>query len=143
MADELDLRAAADRLGVSQKTVRRWIKSGQLAATLVPGPRGDHYLIKVADVRAPRAGSKSSSRVGSARAVHSGEDSEADGFRSLLVHVAGERERQEFFLREGLAALGQEIALLRDEVAALRRQVAEHDERGRSPKWRWWQFWRR
>jgi excisionase family DNA binding protein len=39
------LREAADALGVSMVTVRRYIKSGKLKARLVPSKFGDSYII--------------------------------------------------------------------------------------------------
>jgi excisionase family DNA binding protein len=39
------LREAADALGVSVVTVRRYIKSGKLTARLVPSKFGDSYII--------------------------------------------------------------------------------------------------
>jgi excisionase family DNA binding protein len=40
------LREAAQALGVSIVTVRRYIKSGKLKATLVPSKFGDSYVIQ-------------------------------------------------------------------------------------------------
>jgi excisionase family DNA binding protein len=40
------LREAAQALGVSIVTVRRYIKSGKLKATLVPSKFGDSYIIQ-------------------------------------------------------------------------------------------------
>jgi excisionase family DNA binding protein len=40
------LREAADALGVSTITVRRYIKSGKLRATLVPSKFGQSYIIE-------------------------------------------------------------------------------------------------
>src|SRR5438270_95044 len=39
------LERAARHLGVSSRTLRRWIKSGKLDAELQPGPYGQHYLV--------------------------------------------------------------------------------------------------
>ena len=39
------LREAADALGVSVVTIRRYIKSGKLKARLVPSKFGDSYII--------------------------------------------------------------------------------------------------
>ena len=41
----LSIAEAARLLGVSSRTVRRFIKSGKLSAELVPGPFGDEYRI--------------------------------------------------------------------------------------------------
>jgi excisionase family DNA binding protein len=43
--DELSVSEAAQRLGVAEKTVRRWIKAGKLPARLVEGPYGPTYRV--------------------------------------------------------------------------------------------------
>lgn len=44
-ANGLTIAQAARSLGVSTRTIRRFIKSGKLAAALVPGPFGEEYRI--------------------------------------------------------------------------------------------------
>lgn len=41
----LTLRETSERLKVSERTLRRWIKAGKLLAELVPGAYGDEYRI--------------------------------------------------------------------------------------------------
>ena len=41
----MTIAQAARELGVSSRTVRRFIKSGKLSAELVPGPFGEEYRI--------------------------------------------------------------------------------------------------
>ena len=41
----LTIARAAQELGVSSRTVRRFIKSGRIEAELVPGPFGEEYRI--------------------------------------------------------------------------------------------------
>ena len=41
----LTISQAAESLGVSSRTVRRFIKSGKIKADLVPGPFGEEYRI--------------------------------------------------------------------------------------------------
>jgi excisionase family DNA binding protein len=43
--ESLTIAQAAQSLGVSSRTVRRFIKSGKLNAELVPGPFGEEYRI--------------------------------------------------------------------------------------------------
>jgi len=45
LMDGYTLREAAEALGVSMVTVRRYIKSGKLKARLVPSKFGDSYII--------------------------------------------------------------------------------------------------
>ncbi|GAH79095.1 unnamed protein product [marine sediment metagenome] len=42
---DLTIAQAAQSLGVSSRTVRRFIKSGKIKAELVPGPFGEEYRI--------------------------------------------------------------------------------------------------
>lgn len=41
---------AAQQLGKSTRTVRRWIQSGRLPALLVNGPHGEEYRVRVQDL---------------------------------------------------------------------------------------------
>jgi excisionase family DNA binding protein len=41
----LTLKETSERLKVSERTLRRWIKAGKLQAELVPGAYGDEYRI--------------------------------------------------------------------------------------------------
>jgi excisionase family DNA binding protein len=54
---------AAQVLGVSEKTIRRHIKAGRLAATLFNGPRGPEYRIESLELREPSAGQMESAVV--------------------------------------------------------------------------------
>jgi len=47
----LSLAAAAAQLGVSEKTARRWIKSGRLRATMEDGPYGPQYWVDLQAVQ--------------------------------------------------------------------------------------------
>jgi len=41
----MTIAQAADLLGVSTRTIRRYIKSGKIQAELVPGSFGEEYLL--------------------------------------------------------------------------------------------------
>ena len=43
----MTIAEAAESLGVSTRTVRRFIKAGKIEAELIPGPFGEEYRIKV------------------------------------------------------------------------------------------------
>ncbi len=45
--ETLSVAEAASRLGVNEKTIRRWVKAGRLSAELEPGPYGQQYRIPV------------------------------------------------------------------------------------------------
>lgn len=48
--EHLSIAQAAECLGVSTKTVRRWIKAGKLPAELIPGLYGPEYRIPASAV---------------------------------------------------------------------------------------------
>ena len=50
---ERSLTLAAAELGVSEKTVRRAIKSGRLPARLIPGPHGPEYRVDITQLIQP------------------------------------------------------------------------------------------
>ena len=50
MSEPLTLAQAIESAGVSEKTLRRWIKSGRLTAELIEGPKGREYRINADDL---------------------------------------------------------------------------------------------
>ena len=92
------IHEAATHLGVSQRTLRRRIRAGQVPAQLVPGPRGRQYLVAIPTAASP-AGS-------------------VDG------DVASALQAASAMLAQDMVAVRAEIAALRDEVARLHQQVA-------------------
>ena len=49
--ETLTVAEAAEKLGVNDKTIRRWVKAGRLAAELADGPYGKQYRIPVDSLR--------------------------------------------------------------------------------------------
>jgi excisionase family DNA binding protein len=47
----LPIRETAERLGVSTRTVRRWIREGRISSELRPGPYGEQYFIPVDQIQ--------------------------------------------------------------------------------------------
>lgn len=47
----LTVKETAERLGVSERTVRRWIKVGKMHAELIDGPYGQQYVIPLDNVQ--------------------------------------------------------------------------------------------
>src|SRR5215217_2216839 len=45
--DTVSVAEAAQRLGVHEKTLRRWIRTGRIPADLVDGPYGPQYHVPV------------------------------------------------------------------------------------------------
>ena len=52
MSRQMTIKEAAEMLGVSDKTVRRRIKKGELPAQLVDSPYGEQYMIPADAVEA-------------------------------------------------------------------------------------------
>lgn len=99
--DTLSLVQAAQRFGVSDKTIRRWIKAGKLEATQAPGPYGPEYRIPIPAVQTAQ-------HVMDVVPVERGMDP-----RTLGMVIAQA-------VREGVA---QETQVLTAELAQLRQQV--------------------
>jgi excisionase family DNA binding protein len=139
----LTIADAASQLGLSQKTVRRWIKAGRLPATMVDGPYGPRYLVSTHAVQTAQ-------QVVDVVKVERPNDPQA---LALAVSRA---------IRESQAELMNEIIALRQEVQELRglldapqspesHDSAEHEPHDpgyvyREPepaKKPWWKVWRR
>lgn len=124
-AARLTLAQAAQRLGHSEKTLRRWIKSGRLAATLEPGPYGPQYWVSTQAVEAAQ-------QVLSVVAVERTADPHA-----LALAVAQMIERRDAGLRDELAALHTKLDGLQATLDSLAAQRPEP----RAPWWRRWWRW--
>ncbi len=99
--ETLSLAQAAQRFGVSDKTIRRWIKAGKLEATQATGPYGPEYRIPIQAVQTAQ-------HVMDVVPVERGMDP-----RTLSLVIAQA-------VREGVA---QETQVLIEELAQLRQQV--------------------
>lgn len=99
--ETLSLVQVAQRFGVSDKTIRRWIKAGKLEATQVTGPYGPEYRIPIQAVQTAQ-------HVMDVVPVERGMDP-----RTLGMVIAQA-------VREGIA---QETQVLTAELAQLRQQV--------------------
>jgi excisionase family DNA binding protein len=105
------LNDAAELLGVSQRTVRRWVHAGTLAAELRPGRNGPQYFIDGADLAAVERRSRRSQSWASADELHE----LADRLDEL---------QQGPFVTE-VRDLRARILALQEEHAELQRQHAE------------------
>jgi excisionase family DNA binding protein len=108
MQDEwFTLDKAARHLGVSTRTLRRWIHAGKLQAEMRPGPYGQQYLVPV-------------KQLGAVELVRDVERTERGREAEAIPQVVEDHLRQ----RDG--AVRAELALLREEV----RQAVERIEAG-------------
>jgi excisionase family DNA binding protein len=107
-ADRLSLAQAAAQLGHSEKTLRRWIKSGRLPATLEVGPYGPQYWVSTQAVQAAQ------------RALEVVAVERAPDTASLALAVAQAIEQRDAALRADLA---HREATLRAELAAIQSKL--------------------
>jgi excisionase family DNA binding protein len=120
----LTIADAASQLGLSQKTVRRWIKAGRLPATMVDGPYGPRYLVSTHAVQTAQ-------QVVDVVKVERPNDPQA---LALAVSRA---------IRESQAELMNEIIALRQEVQELRglldapQSPESHDSAEHEPQQSW------
>lgn len=105
----LTLEQAAKHLGVSVRTLRRWIHRGKLAAELRPGPYGKQYLV-------PRQ------QLDGVQIVRDVERAERQEEREALPRVLEE------YLARREGPLVQAIEALRIEMADAIRRVEERQD---------------
>jgi len=107
----VDLKEAAGKLGVSETTVRRWIKTGRLQAHIIDGPYGPQYEI---DEKAVEA---------------------AKNFDKMPVVISGSGGSlpQEVLIKTIQAAakeaVSRELLDFKNEVYEIRRQVVDRVEK--------------
>jgi excisionase family DNA binding protein len=123
--DRLTLGQAAQRLGHSEKTLRRWIKSGRLQATLEPGPYGPQYWVSTQAVQTAQ-------QVLDVVTVERAPDQE-----SLALAVAQAIAQRDAALRAELASMQAKLDAILARVDSQAPQCPE------TPAPRpWWAFWR-
>ncbi|MGO0123595.1 helix-turn-helix domain-containing protein [Desulfothermobacter acidiphilus] len=139
----LPLKEAAQAFGVSEKTLRRWIRAGRIPARLVDGPYGQEYRI-------PKEVVNTAQQVVEVVKVERPADPGqlAMAVSSALSRVLEERNRR---FAEELTEIRQQLA----ELLEMQRKAAEREEERirrleevlselRSRKRRpWWKFWGR
>jgi excisionase family DNA binding protein len=110
MGDEwFTLDKAAKHLGVSTRTLRRWIHAGKLQAELRPGPYGQQYLVPL-------------KQLGAVRLVHDVERMERGREAEVIPQLVEEH------LRQRDDAVRAEMDQLREEV----RRAVERIEAGQN-----------
>lgn len=117
------LREAAGRLGVSPRSVRRYVRSGQLEAVTVVGLHGPEYRVAEAALEAYSA-TAARDRVAMARPRSA---TPATATVDALVMVAAQLEAERASTREAWSraeAAWSRIAELEAELAALRASPA-------------------
>lgn len=147
--DGLNIREAAEQLGVSPRTVRRWIRDGKIQAAKVPGPYGPEWRIPaeavstaqhVIDVvRVERPNEPEALALAVSRAL---QERDARLFAALHDEFQKKFDALQEQLREQAAALEarDEARWQREEERdrKLLEAIREAQERRRRP---WWRFW--
>lgn len=140
VSDQSDMSVvqAAGYLGVSDRTVRRYIAGGKISARLVLGPYGEEYRLAAGDVEAFRATREQRTQRGASlpaprtsapvQAVRGQEGAILALVEPLREELAGAREQIERLAREN----GE----LRERLRQLETRSPPADRPDRRPWWR-------
>jgi excisionase family DNA binding protein len=105
----LTLTQAAEQLGISTRTLRRWIHDGKLRAELRPGPYGQQYLVPTGELSALQV----------ARDVERMQrEADLATLSALLGSYLSEREED----------LQQSVTSLQEQVLDVLRQIVQTQE---------------
>jgi excisionase family DNA binding protein len=128
MDDEgLTISEASAAIGVSERTIRRWIKAGRLPAALQPGPRGQQYVIPTDAIERERAADPPArtSVVDIQTLTRALADQMRDEFREQLDIAVESLNVQ---LSQRLQSIEQQLVELRAEFAALQDAIEKRTE---------------
>lgn len=109
----MNIREAAGRLDLSPTTIRRWIKSGRLEATLIKGAYGEQYEI-------------------SEDALERAKEQENTPIVIQSTSQATERELQRAIEKVVSNAISNELETIRQELEATREQLQQEREKDRA-----------
>ncbi len=121
----LSIAEAAERLGKSTRTVRRWIQQGKLKAELQPGPYGEEYRIPAEVITT----AQEVTEVVKIEKPASSQD--------LALAIAKTIEQRDKGLREELTRISGQVERLADLLEEQGKQMAREKEQRRP----WWKFW--
>lgn len=152
--DWLTIKTAAARLGVSERTVRRWIREDRLYAEKRPGPYGEQYFIPPGEittaqavtdvVRVDRAVDVATLAGALERHLAERDQRILDTLDTLRAEVGQAGQQTTDTLREELRrrdeALGEQLRAISQQLEALQEQ---EEQAGDDPAPRWWRFWQR
>jgi len=120
----LTIKEAAERLGISERTVRRRIKEGSLSAELRLGQYGQQYFIKADVIETAQA----ITDVVEVKKVHDGQ--------ALSLAIVKALEGRDKALGGELAAIREELAVTRKALEQLKNELSQQQEQQARP---WWQ----
>jgi excisionase family DNA binding protein len=151
---EMSIADAAEHLAVSERTIRRWIKSGTLQAYQVDTPNGPAWRVQVgglplhhprhdARVDTPVKGAMSTVDVQGGQTVKGDEDE-----TSALVTLLEDERRERVALAQRNEQLAGQVGFLQAKLQDAEHKIAlldaPKDEPGEVAERRpWWRFWGR
>ncbi len=130
----LTIKQAADQLGISEKTVRNWIKEGKVTAHKVQTPHNHQWRIFLDKPTPPPEVVPSASHVATSdkqvvpNAIQVAPHAEAEATRLMLINENLQRDIEQKNVQLGFA-LGQ-LAMLSAELTKAREEI----ERLKAPK---------
>lgn len=133
----LTLEQAAKQLGVSVRTLRRWIHSGKLQAELRPGPYGKQYLVPLQQldgvqiVRDVERAERQAEREAIPRILEEYLRGREGQLAKALDELRREMRESIRRLEEHQAALLAELERLHGEMTALRHELSSLEADGR------------
>jgi len=125
----LTVAAAAAQLGRSENTVRRLIRHGVLAATLVPGERGDVYRLRPEDVE--DACGRLDAHMVSRSATQTPMSAQAPRHPAAQTPMSTSGDLVGASTQSAALALIEEVAASRETIARLAEELGAARERAR------------
>jgi excisionase family DNA binding protein len=130
------VRETAQKIEVSEKTVRRWIKEGILEAELVPGKTGKEYRISLEEAQAVKDRT-AESVMRAIRKPTLEQAQELGAIRELLEGQAHLIEQQRKILQDQTA----EIRDLRGQLYQVQQEIIKALPAPQPPKKPRWKLW--
>lgn len=125
----LSVAAAAAQLGRSENTVRRLIRQRLLAATLVPGERGDVYRLRPEDVEDARG--RLDAHMVSRSATQAPMSAQAPRRPATQAPMSASGDLVGMSTQSAALALIEEVATSRETIARLAEELGAARERAR------------
>ena len=136
---KVSIAEAAHKLGISQDTIRKRLRAGELAGEQVRAPGGFRWLVELPeDVRGPATPEHADETAG-----------EAAGLQGIVATLQAQNQS----LQDHLATLQAQVQSQGEEMEARRREVQELHvllqqaqaalPAPRENRQSWWRFWER
>lgn len=155
----MNIKEAAERLNLSEVTVRRWIKNGKLQATKVEGRYGPEYDISEDSIEDARNMQRTPVIIQTNEPIASAHEIQRMIDKALSARISAIIDEGNQTIIDEMEALKTEIQAVKDELAAERekdrQQIEARDKvllegiraiqqrQEEAPKKKSWQFWKR